>query len=399
MNGKIIRNNWQKVNDGQYRATILNRKFDPEGLDISRIFLEHNAEFELNPSDGHFLTILQGEILLKGRTYNEQLRLGPFVHLYIPPEEHAFMKATAHSHLVCVTGPEEQAKGEKLIVRNERYLRATADEDRFFRWVLTPQYLSRRIFLYHDQTLYSKSGYPVSWFHTTMFDVMGLPINDDGLPVFKMSYDNQTEPNVCFDVSGAAQVRMAYHPYSDKCQRWGDWQLLDNNTTYYLNEGQNSSKVEWHQDQQTGKLYSRRNKHEVYIPEEGYVSLCCLFDPAPTGIEKHSPGQYSSYENVNNIINTSTYREHLEALLPYDEMLDNLSILEALGKLDKSSKNTLWKQYQVGVANQINLECCLAQELKNQGNGRDKVVSKWIKIPPMQSCKNFSSFNHKLVSI
>jgi hypothetical protein len=43
------------------------------------------------------------------------------------------------------------------------------------RWVITPQYLSRRIFLHHDPTLLSKSGHPVSWFHTTMFDVAGLP--------------------------------------------------------------------------------------------------------------------------------------------------------------------------------------------------------------------------------
>ena len=124
-----------------------------------------------------------------------------------------------------------------------------------FRWVLTPQYLSRRVFLYNDQTLLSKNRDPVSWFHTTMFDVNGLPVNDDGLSVFKMSYDNQTEPNVCFDVSGTARVRMAYHPYSVKSQIWGEWQSLDNDTTYYVNEAVDSPEVEWHKNPETGEQW------------------------------------------------------------------------------------------------------------------------------------------------
>ena len=79
--------------------------------------------------------------------------------------------------------------------------------------LLTLQYLSRRIFLHHDPTLLSKSGNPVSLFHTTMFDVDGLPKNEDGEPVFKMSYNSRTEFNVCYDVKGIARVRMAEHPY------------------------------------------------------------------------------------------------------------------------------------------------------------------------------------------
>jgi len=211
-----------------------------------------------------------------------------------------------------------------------------------------------------------------------MFDVNGLPVNNEGLSVFKMSYDNQTEVNVCFDVSGEAKVRMAYHPYSDESQKWCEWQLLDSNTTYYLNEESNGSEVEWHIDPETKEQFSRRNKHEVFIPEGGHVSLCCLFDPAPTGTERHLPGKYSSYEHISKIIGTEAYDRHLKALTPHDEMVDELSLQKALVTLDESNKNSLWQRYQHGLENRMNLESKLMQQLQEDNQGRDAVVLKWI---------------------
>src|SRR5204863_9462523 len=100
----------------------------------------------------------------------------------------------------------DQARGERLLLRDEKFIAACATRSQTLRWTLTPQYLSRRIFLHHAPILLSKSGHPVSWFHTTMFDVAGLPPNQDGEPVFKMSYNSRTEFNVCYDVEGEARV-------------------------------------------------------------------------------------------------------------------------------------------------------------------------------------------------
>src|SRR5262249_18756391 len=129
-----------------------------------------------------------------------------------------------------------QARGRNLLLRDETFLAACAAGSQSLRWVLTPQYLSRRVFLHHDPILLSKSGNPVSWFHTTMFDVIGLPNNDEGEPVFKMSYNSRTEFNVIYDVEGEARVRFARHPYRSAGQVWEPWQPIDGDTTYHLNE-------------------------------------------------------------------------------------------------------------------------------------------------------------------
>jgi len=375
---KIITNKWQEIKKGHFHASILKREVHPEGLDVSRFSFEQNGEVELNSSDGHIISILSGQVQLKVKSFNNPLKLDSFVHLYIPPKEDAKLKASAGTQFIHIAGPAEQAKGKRLIVRDEQFLRATADSDRTFRWVLTPQYLSRRVVLYHDKTLVSKSQFPVSWFRTTMFDVNGLPPNDDGLPVFKMQYDNQTEANVCYDVAGDSKVRMALHPYADRGQKWGDWQRVGNDSTYYLNEATNSSEVEWHTNPDNGEKLSSRNKHEVYIPEGGYVTLCCLFDPGPTGNEKHMPGKYSAYQDVKKVIGTEVYQQYLSSLLPFDEMVDKLSLLKAQGLLNGIDKDPLWNCYEEGRKNQLRLESQLMQQLQSERRGRDSVVLKWI---------------------
>jgi len=375
--GTIIHNKWQQIDEGQFHATILSRDIHPEGLDVSRFSFEQDREVKLNPSDGHIVSILNGQVQLKVNSLNNPLELDSFVHLYIPPREDAILKSSAGTQFIHIAGPAEQARGEKLIIRDEQFLRATADNNRTFRWVLTPQYLSRRVVLYHDKTLVSKSHFPVSWFRTTMFDVYGLPPNEDGLPVFKMQYDNQTEANVCYDVGGDSKVRMAYHPYTDKDQKWADWQRIGNDSTYYLNEATHSPEVEWRTNPDTGEKLASRNKHEVYIPEGGYVSLCCLFDPGPTGDEKHLPGKYSAYQDVKKVIGTEVYQQYLSSLNPFDEMVDKLSLLKAQGLLNGIDKNPIWNCYEEGRKSQLNIESKLVQHLQMEKRGRDAVVLKW----------------------
>ena len=375
---KIIQNKWQQIEKGQFRAAILDRNVHPEGLDVSRLILEKANEIKLNSQDGHIVTILAGQVQLKLSSFAKPLELGSFAHLYIPANANAKLRASEDTQLIHIAGPGEQARGKRLIVRDEQFMRATADGDRMFRWVLTPQYLSRRVVLYHDHTLLSKNHFPVGWFRTTMFDVNGLPPNDDGLPVFKMQYDNQTEANVCYDVSGESKVRMAIHPYKDEGQQWDKWKLVGNDTTYYLNEDSQNSDVEWHTDPATGEPFSKRNKHEVYIPEGGHVTLCCLFDPGPTGSEKHMPGKYSSYQDVSKIIGTEAYQQHLRALTPLDEMVQRLSLSKARGLLNENGDDPMWAFYQRGLENQMKLESELVAQLRNENQGRDAVVKKWM---------------------
>jgi hypothetical protein len=141
---------------------------------------------------------------------SETLALASDVHVFLPLAAGAAFECDAGTELVHVAS--SKVRGERFLVRDETFLRACADGEHSLRWTLTPQYLSRRIFLHHDATLLSTSGDPVSWFHTTMFDTAGLLPNQDGESVFKMSYNSRTEINVCYDVKGDARVRFAETP-------------------------------------------------------------------------------------------------------------------------------------------------------------------------------------------
>ena len=167
------------------------------------------------------------------------------VHLYLPPGLESVLNAEQGTELLHVAiSSAAQARGKQMLLRDEKFLAACASGSQMLRWILTPQYLSRRIFLHHDPVLLSKSGNPVSWFRTTMFDVAGLPENEDGEPVFKMSYNSRTEFNVCYEVKGTARVRMAQHPYKETKQLWGPWLPLDGDSTYHLNEAAGSTEEE-----------------------------------------------------------------------------------------------------------------------------------------------------------
>jgi hypothetical protein len=300
------------------------------------------------------------------------------VHIYLPYELESCLELETGTELLHVSSPtSSQAQGKKLLIRDETFLAACATKSQPLRWILTPQYLSRRIFLRHDPILISKSGHPVSWFHTTMFDVGGLPSNEDGEPVFKMSYNSRTEFNVCYEVKGTARVRMAQHPYREKNQLWGSWLPLNGDSTYHLNEAAGSSEEERCIDESTKSVQFLRNKHEVYIID-GHVSLFCMFDPAPTGIEQHRPGEYSDYQPLSEVLGTKPYETQQRDIAKYDEMVDRLSLAKAKGELGNFRTTPIWELYLRGRKAQTAIEKELGDKLAAEGHGREKVLGAWM---------------------
>lgn len=364
---KHIVNVWGRVAGAPYEQTeILKSATCPEGLDVRRVRFVAKGELPLDPSRGHIVSVIRGNPRLRGE---ETLLLGAGAHCYVPPKHGFAIEGEEGVEVVHVAS--DHARGEKLLVRDEAFVVACAAGQHALRWTLTPQYLSRRIFLHHDPVLLSKSGNPVSWFHTTMFDVSGLPPNEEGEPVFKMSYNSRTEYNVCYDVAGTARVRMAKHPYRSKGQEWSEWHTLGSDSTYHLNEAAGGP------DEEVVEGRPFRNKHEVYIMG-GHVSLFCMFDPAPTGVERHRPGEYSDYEPITNLLGTPEYAAHQRAIAELDEMVDALSLAKARGKLDTLRGTPTWLRYETGLASQRAIEQALHAHLASEGAKREAVLARWM---------------------
>jgi hypothetical protein len=368
---QVITNRWIR-RGGLEVATILQHDQHPEVLDFERVRFQEQDEYRLARDQGSLLTVIAGTLKANISGYNE-LSLCVGTHMYLPPQSGAVFKGGKGTELVAVQAPtQSRARGTKLLLRDDQFLAACSLPDSPLRWILTPQYLSRRVFLHHDRTLVSPIGHPVSWFHTTMFDVAGLPLNDEGVPVFKMSYNFRTEPNVCYEVSGKARVRMAHHPYTDDDQRWQEWQTIDSQTTYHLNE--DAKMAEWRQAE--GIARPLRNKHEVHIAD-GHVSLLCMHDPAPTGAERHSAGQYSEYGDLANTLGTPEYKAYLGQLKPFEAMVDALSMAKAEGHSDLTSLPE-WSLYQQGLAAQRAVEGRMRDELVREGAGRERILEPWM---------------------
>ena len=377
---KLIKNQWcREAGKPFVTAKILSHEIHPEGLDVERVRFCEAGRLELNSSVGHIVSVLTGTGQLRLELNGgKPLYLEAGVHIYLPPSQVSLLEADPGSEFLHVSGASPaQARGEQLLVRDEMFLAACASGRQSLRWILTPQYLSRRIFLHHDATLLSKSGNPVSWFRTTMFDVGGLPENEDGESVFKMSYNSRTEFNVCYDVKGIARVRMAQHPYQATKQAWHPWLPVDGDSTYHLNESAGGPEEECRFDEATQSRQFLRNKHEVYILD-GYVSLFCLFDPAPAGMERHRPGEYSDYESLSQVLDTELYRSYREEIVKYDEMVDRLSLAKAMGKLSTFYGTPVWNLYLEGQGAQIAIETELAKILTMEGHGRERILTNWM---------------------
>jgi hypothetical protein len=362
------------------RARVLSHDVHPEGLNIDRVRFTGAGSLAPRPDVGHIISVLRGSGNLHIAEHGDirSFSLGTGVHVYLPPGLESIVDAEPGAEFLCVSAASaSQSRGGRMLLRDETFLAACAHGPQSLRWILTPQYLSRRIFLHHDPVLLSRSGNPVSWFRTTMFDVAGLPENQDGEPVFKMSYNSRTECNVCYDVRGAARVRMAMHPYDEAKQAWGPWLTLDNDSTYHLNEAAGCPEEERRIDEATGSPQFFRNKHEVHIVD-GHVTLFCLFDPAPTGIERHRPGEYSDYEPLSQVLGTRSYEIHRREIARYDEMVDLLSLAKATGALSTFHGTAVWELYQQGQEAQAAIESLLADTLAAEGNGREKVLTPWM---------------------
>lgn len=377
---KLIKNNWcRKPGEHFAKIRILNHDIHPEGLDIDRVRFFEPGRLVPEADVGHIISVLKGggSLHLAGND-KSPFCLTEGVHLYIPADKNSVLKAEPGTELLCVSGPSPaQARGKEFLLRDETFIAACAAGSQSLRWNFTPQYLSRRIFLHHDPVLLSKSGNPVSWFRTTMFDVAGLPHNEDGEPVFKMSYNSRTECNVCYDVKGDARVRMAKHPYEKSRQPWGPWYKLDDDSTYHLNEAAGSPEEECFIDEANRTPQFFRNKHEVYI-DDGHVTLCCLFDPAPTGVENHRPGEYSDYEPLAKVLGTSQYEIHQREIAKFDEMVDTLSLAKATCTLSAYHGTPLWELYQDGKRAQTTIEAGIAADLAAEGKGREQVLACWM---------------------
>lgn len=358
------------------RTRVLDHSLHPEGLDLERVRFVEPGTLSLSPESGHVLSVVSGRARLASPRAPRQLELGAGVHAYVPAREEAKLSCDAGTFLIWARSPSAaQARGARLLVRDEQFLSACAVGGHSLRWILTPQYLSRRVFLHHDETLLSRLGEPVSWFHTTMFDVSGLPANEDGESVFKMAYNSRTEINVCYDVTGDARVRVARHPHVPRGQQWHPWTPLTSDSNYHLHEAVDGDEVEWVDE--GGVRRSLRNKHEV-LGRDGHVSLFCLFDPAPTGVERHRPGEYSDYEPLADVVARPEYAVHREALGRFDEMVDTLSLAKALGELEALRGDPLYALYEAGADAQSAIERALREQLRAEGGGRDRILSRWM---------------------
>lgn len=334
--GKVVRNLWAPLGALPLeRAQILSQSTSPEGLDVERVRFRDRASLDLDPRAAHIVGVIRGRAVLDTPSTGP-LALEPGCHVFVPINERATLRAEDGFEIALVSGT--NARGRRVILRDETFVRACAEETQSLRWILTPQYLSRRIFLHHDETLLSRRGDPISWFHTTMFDVAGLPPNDEGEPVFKMAYTTRTEFNVCYEVSGHARVRMT----GSGEPRWGPWQSLDGESTYHLDEPPRPD----------GAV---RNKHEISAVG-GHVTLFCAFDPAPTGIERHRPGEYSDYEPYHVVAERPEHASHQARIGRFDEMVDGLSLAKARGALAAAKHDALWRLHLAGREAQRRLE-------------------------------------------
>jgi hypothetical protein len=363
---QILANRWQKDPEpGLERTRVVSAKESPQGFEVERVRTTQAAVLSISAKIAVLVSVVRGTAVLERA--GQKYRLESGVHLYLPFGTESRFELSPGSELVLVsTDNPAQARGKEMLIRDEMFLAACATEAQTLRWTLTPQYLSRRIFLHHDPILVSRTGDPVSWFHTTMFDVSGLPANEEGESVFKMSYNSRTELNVIYDVAGNARVRFALHPYSRTDQQWTPWQTIDSEMSYYLNEPAEDGKRE-------------RNKHEVFN-SGGHVSLLCMFDPAPSGIERHRPGEYSDYEPLADVTARPEHAVYRAAIAEYDAMLDQLSLARAKGELDTLRESESWALYQRGRAAQIALEAILHEELTRSTPGRERVIRRWLSL-------------------
>ena len=189
--------------------------------------------------------------------------------------------------------------------------------------------------------------------------------------------NSRTEFNVCYDVTGVARLRMAGHPYSDTCQMWSPWLALDGDTTYHLNEVAGGSDEECRSTPvQNCPRISPQQTRGPYL-ERLRLSIC-VFDPAPTGIEHHRPGEYSDYEPLSRVAGTELYQRHRRDISKFDEMVERLSRAKAEGTLPALRGTALWELYERGREARASIESNLHRSLEAEGRTRQNIIRPWM---------------------
>ncbi|MCX6461188.1 MAG: hypothetical protein NTZ03_12895 [Actinobacteria bacterium] len=345
--GSVISNTWKHSADGSSSYMALGRETSVEGIDVERARFSSGARLPLSVEDAHIVSPTRGALTTEVR--GTRVRIGVGAHLFVPVGAGVELQIEPSSEVVRAASP--RARGERVKVIDEEFVRASAVDETQLRWVLTPQYLSRRIFLHHDLALLGLSGHPLGWFRTTMFDTVGLPANQDGVSVLKMAYHSRTEANVCYDVSGTAAVRFALRPHVETDQKWSAWLAIDSDSTYLLDEPDPPP----------------RNMHEVRI-EGGHTSVFCCFDPALAGPEVHTPGHYSDYLNT----------VQPSGLPEFDEMVEELSWAKAGGTLHQLVGSRYHRMFREGAQIQRATELAVLEQVSRSDPVRAEVIRGWV---------------------
>jgi hypothetical protein len=378
LNQKIIVNDFRPAPDGgAYEvANVLNALDHSEGHDLDRVRFTGQGEFRPQDTEGHVISFTGGKGVLEitnptthetesyevGSEHIGGEGLEGEVHCYIPKGFSARIISSADKPLTFEKMSSNQvagsdAPGTEFLIRDERVMQNNhgeiefeGDRQQVTRWVVTPQYTSRRAFLDHDATLTAKlkpgqtTPDPVSMWHTSMNDTTQLAdsaLNADNIKVFRMSYNNGTEFNIVQKVTGPepedgrpkAEVRYAIHPYMDENdpvamreQQWSPWMPLDEAPTYYLNEPAGAEeRVTERPAGEEEQQKELRNRHEVRISEGCRVYLHCSFNPAPTGSEMHAVGKYSGYAKAADTKALPRYGAYIAEMRRLDEVLDRES--------------------------------------------------------------------------
>jgi hypothetical protein len=204
-----------------------------------------------------------------------------------------------------------------------------------------------------------------------MFDVAGLPKREGSRSSRCLQLAN--EFNVCYDVEGRARAWPS-HPIA----RRKAWAVATarRGFHYHLNEGRRQPEEERRVDAAT-RARSSSATNEVHIVD-GHVTLFCLFDPAPTGVERHRPGAYSDYEPLSQVLGTTAYETHKQEIARYDRMVDQLSMAKARDGLDEVQGTAAWELYLEGREAQAAIEGELVRTMATEGGGRQRVVQRWM---------------------
>ena len=375
---KFIKTKYVPSNCKLQQINIINPENNPHDFQITRI-LFNEGSFIL-PSLGCIIAIIEGSVLVSYKNTDYHLETNTFMFLPASIEGKMISKGIAKVILIAAKNT-TQTRGTKIIIRNLSILKANSH-----RWILTSQYLSRRVFLYHDQTLVSRTGYPITITLTTVFSSEGLKENNQGLPVFRMQYDNHFETNVMVEVKGISKVRYAIKPYFDdeSLQRWEEWNDLDDMTCYNLYESEQEEErddncsLNIDEKSKENVKCRGRNKHEIYADEE-HTNLC-IFDPALTGDEKHQEGLYSSYRKLEESISDESYLQFLSSITPIDNLTDELSLMESL-KQDISthlSYRTFLNLLMQIQSNNLKILAQSKNQSKDISKDRSNLIDKYI---------------------